>query len=266
MFSRSGDRPPRVPCYGFMASVSVFLVKVTPFLGLMYFYFVAGAGKTVLWYVELPIFSSLHLRYVDSSAVIRNLDAMRKAGLASLVFFYCDFREDKKKNLRGLLSSLLAQLCHQSDSYCKILSSFYSKHGSGWQHASDDALVECLKDLLKLPGQAPVYLVVDALDECPITADMPSPREEVMNLIHELLKSDLPNLRICVISRPETDVKAVLDPLTSYSISLHSEKGQMRDIDNYIRFVVKADPMMQRWNARDKQLVIDVLTKRADGM
>jgi hypothetical protein len=227
--------------------------------------FVAGAGKTVLWYVELSLFSSLHSCYVNSSAVIRNLDARRKAGLASLAFFYCDFREDKK-DLRGLLSSLLVQLCHQSDFYCDILSSFYSEHGRGTEHASDDGLIGCLKDLLKLPGQAPVYLVVDALDECPITADMPSPREEVINLINELLKSELPNLRICVTSRPEADVKAVLDPLTSYSISLHNEKGQMRDIDDYIRFVVNADQRMRRWNAKDKQLVIDVLTRRADGM
>jgi hypothetical protein len=33
-----------------------------------------------------------------------------------LAFFYCDFREDKKKQLRGLLSSAVVQLCCQSDS------------------------------------------------------------------------------------------------------------------------------------------------------
>ena len=42
-----------------------------------------------------------------SSTIIQEIDAMRKAGLASLGFFYCDFREDRKKDLRGLLSSLL---------------------------------------------------------------------------------------------------------------------------------------------------------------
>ena len=191
---------------------------------------------------------------------------MRKVGLASLAFFYCDFRETQKKNLRGLLSSLLVQLCFQSDSYCDMLSNFFTEHGRGSQHASDDALIGCLKDLFKLPGQAPVYLVVDALDEYPITSDMPSPREEVLNLISELLKSGLPNLRICVTSRPETDVKVVLNPLTSYSVSLHREKGQIRDIKDYIKSVVNTDQGMQRWNAKDKQLVIDVLTERSDGM
>jgi hypothetical protein len=40
----------------------------------------------------------------------------------------------------------------------------------------------------------------------------------------------------------------------------------MEDINNYITSVVKTDRMMQRWKAPDKQLVIEVLTNKADGM
>jgi hypothetical protein len=85
-----------------------------------------------------------------SSTIIQNIDATRKVGLASQGFFYCDFREDQKRDLRGLLSSLLVQLCHQSDSY-DILLKFYEEHAEGSQHPSGDALTGCLKDLLKLP-------------------------------------------------------------------------------------------------------------------
>ena len=56
---------------------------------------------------------------------------MRKSGLASLAIFYYDFREDQKKDRRGLLSSVLAQLCHQSDSYHDILSKLYLEHDNG---------------------------------------------------------------------------------------------------------------------------------------
>src|SRR3979490_962904 len=96
-----------------------------------------------------------------SSSIIQDIIAMQKAGLASLAFFYCDFREDQKKDLRGLLSSLLIQLCHQSDSYCDILSKCYSEHNKGTQDPSDDELSRCLTDILKLPEHAPVYLIVD---------------------------------------------------------------------------------------------------------
>ena len=84
--------------------------------------------------------------------------------------------------------------------------------------------------------------------------------------MEELIESQIPNLRICVTSRPETDIKAILDPLTFRSISLHDEIGQMLDIEDYIKSVVNTDRMMRRWNAADKQLVIDVLTNKADGM
>ena len=201
-----------------------------------------------------------------SSSIIQDIVAMQKAGLASLAFFYCDFREDQKKDLRGLLSSLLVQLCRQSDSYLDILFKFYSEHDEGSQHPSDDELARCLKDILRLPKHAPVYMVVDALDECPNTSAVRSPRAEVLNLIQELIKSQFPNLRICVTSRPETDIKYALDCLTSHSVSLHDEGGQMRDIEDYIKSVINAHPENRRWKAEHKQLVIDALTEKADGM
>ena len=191
---------------------------------------------------------------------------MRKCGLASLAFFYHDFREDQKRDLRGLLSSVLFQFCHQSDSYYDILSTFYSTHCYGAQNPSDDELVRCLEDILKLPGQAPIFLILDALDECSNAFPMPSHREKALVLLEKLIDWQLPNLRICVMSRPEVDIKVVLGPLTFRSISLQDERGQMEDIENYIKSVVEKDPRNRRWTGKDKQMVIDVLTRNADGM
>ena len=201
-----------------------------------------------------------------SSTIIEEIESMCKSGLASLAIYYYDFREDQKKDLRGLLSSVLFQLCDQSDSYHDILSTFYSTHRHGKQSPSDDELVQCFKDLLNLPGQAPIILIVDGVDECPNTSSLSFPREKVLMLLEDLISSRLPNLRICVTSRPEVDIKAVLEPLSFHSVSLHDEKGQMEDIENYIKSVVNTDKKMRRWKPEHKQLVIDVLTKRADGM
>ncbi len=191
---------------------------------------------------------------------------MRKSGLASLAFHYFDFREDGKKDRRGLLSSVLSQLCKQSDPYHDIISTFYSTSDRGTRSPSDNELAECLKNLLELPGQAPVYLIVDALDECPDTSDLSSPRENVLLLLENLIDSKFTNLRICVTSRPEADIKAALEPFTSSSVSIHDESGQRDDIENYIKFTVNSHRKMRRWKPEHKQFVIDVLTKRADGM
>jgi hypothetical protein len=201
-----------------------------------------------------------------SSTIIEDIENMHRSGLAILAMYFYDFREDQKKDLRGLLSSVLFQLCDQSDSYYDILSTFYLTHRNGAQSPSDEELVRCLKDLLKLPGQAPVYLVVDALDECPNTSSLSSPREEVLTLLEDLIDSQMPNLRICVTSRPEADIKPVLEPLTFRSVSLHDESGQQEDIENYIKWVVSTNRNMRRWTAEHKELVIDILTNRAQGM
>jgi hypothetical protein len=191
---------------------------------------------------------------------------MRRAGLVSLAYYYCDFRDDKKKDLRGLVSSLLVQLCHQSDSYCDMVSKFYSEHAEGSRCPSDAALVLCLEGILELPGQTPVYLIVDALDECPTTSGMPSAREKVLMLVKQLTTSKYPNLCICVTSRLEPDLSVVLESLSFRSISLHDESGQKEGIASYIKSVVNTDPKMQAWRTGDKERVINVLTHKVDGM
>ena len=191
---------------------------------------------------------------------------MQESGLASLAMFYYDFREDGKKHVSGLLSSVLFQLCNQSDAYYDILSAFYSTHLNGAQSPSDDKLVQCLMDLLNRPGPRPVYLVIDALDECPSTSSLSSPREKLLSFLEDLVETQLPNLRICVTSRPEVDIKAILEPLAFRSVSLHDENGQKMDIVKYIESIVNTNKNMQNWNPEHKELVIDVLTAKADGM
>jgi hypothetical protein len=200
-----------------------------------------------------------------SSSIVQDILGMCVSGQASLAFFYCDFREDQKKDGRGLLSSLLVQLCGQSDTGYDALFKFYKAHDKGSRHASDHELVQCLKHVLEIPEQLTVYVVIDALDECPKTS-LPSPREQVLKLVKELVESQIPNLRICVTSRLEADIEAVLHPLAHRFVSLHGENGQVQDIAEYVKFVVNTDSAMQKWREEDRKHVVEVLTRKADGM
>ena len=191
---------------------------------------------------------------------------MHEAGLATMAYYYFDFRDVKKQDLYGLLSSLILQLSSESDSCFNVLSQLYSDHTRGMRKPDIDALKICMKDMLSLPGQAPIYIIIDALDECPILSGTPTAREEVLVLIEELVVLKLPNVHLCVASRPEMDIRVVLEQLTSLKISLHDERGQQDDIIKYIKSVVYSDRSMRRWKEEDKQLVIDTLSDRADGM
>jgi len=120
--------------------------------------------------------------------------------------------------------------------------------------------------MLLIPSQRPVYLLVDALDECPNNSGMPTPREEVLDLLDDIVNLRLPSLHICVTSRPEIDIRTILEPLTSLRVSVHNQSGQQQDIVNYINSVVHSDKKMRRWREEDKRLVIETLSERADGM
>ena len=110
------------------------------------------------------------------------------------------------------------------------------------------------------------YIIIDALDECPITSTIPSPREEILELVDELVGLHLPNLRMCVTSRPEHDIQAVLNHLTPRAVSLHDESGQQQDIIDYVTSFVCTDRKVRRWREEDKDLVIKTLSEKADGM
>ena len=183
-----------------------------------------------------------------------------------MAYFFFDFKDKGKQDVHALLSSLVVQLSHQSSFFCDILSVYHSSHQSGSQQPSDRTLTQCLEDMLKIPGQVPVYLIIDALDECPKTTGIPSSRQKVLALVKKLVESKLPNIHLCVTSRPEIDIRTSLETLTSNRISLHDESGQKQDIIDFVTSVVYSDEDMQRWRDDDKKLVIQTLSERADGM
>jgi hypothetical protein len=187
------------------------------------------------------------------------------AGLATMAYYYFDFRDVKKQDCYGLLSSLISQLAAESDSCSDILSYLYSVTSRGTRKPNIDALKKCMTDMLSLPGQGPIYIIVDALDECPNLLGGRSAREEVLELIEGLVDLELPNVHLCVASRPEIDIRTVLEPLTSLRVSLHDQSGQKYDIIDYILSVVYSDRKTQRWREGDKKLVVETLSERADG-
>ncbi len=200
------------------------------------------------------------------SAIIQDVERMHAAGLATMAYYYFDFRDFKKQDCYGLLSSLVSQLSADSDACFNILSKLYSENIHGARKPVIDALKECMTNMLNLPGQGPIYIIVDALDECPNFPGRPSARFEVLELVEELFNLKLPNVHLCVASRPEIDMRFVLEPLTTLKISLHDEIGQKDDIIRYIKFVVRSDRTMRRWREEDQNLVIETLSDNANGM
>ena len=192
--------------------------------------------------------------------------AQREAESAIVAYFYCDFRDEDKQNCRNLVLSIISQLSAQSNLCCDILSRIYLEHDKGARAPSDETLTKCLTEMVSLPVPGPIYLIFDALDECPNNSGLPTPREEVLDLVNDLVGLSLPKLHICVTSRPEIDIQTILEPLTSLCVSLHNQTGQKEDIMDYVSSIVYSDKKIRRWREEDKKHVIEVLSERADGM
>ena len=185
-----------------------------------------------------------------------------------MIYFYFDFRDEDKKHRRNLLPSLLIQLSARSEPCLNILSRLYSTYIAGKEQPSERALVQCLKDMLMVssPTRLPTYIILDALDESPSTSGMPTPREQVLGLVKDLVDLRLPNLHICATSRFEIDIRTALEPLASGHLSLHDQSGQKKDIADYINAMVQSDSKMTSWREDDRKLVIETLSEKADGM
>ena len=228
--------------------------------------FAAGSGKSVLWLVASLLLLKRLVKITSSSGIVEDIMALRETGSACLAYFYCDFRDEEKQSCRHLILSILSQLAAQSDLCCDILSCLHLAHDDGGRNPGDGALIQCLKEMLSLPTHRPVYLIIDALDECPNNFGLPTAREEVLSLVQDLVDLHLPNVHLCVTSRPEIDIRTALESLKSLCISLHNQSGQTKDIMDYVSSIVNSDKMMQRWREEDRSLVIRTLSERAEGM
>ena len=102
--------------------------------------------------------------------------------------------------------------------------------------------------MLTVRDRYPIYLIMDALDECPDSSEVPSPGNRILQLLEELAGLQILNLRICVTRRPEFDIRDFLEPLTSPQVTLHDQSGQKQDIADYVRSVVysKSELHMRR--------------------
>ena len=228
---------------------------------------VAGSGKTVLWCVISRLSPVAVLTFTISSSIIQHIMKLCDVGQATLAYYYFDFRDKEKQNLRNFVTSVLVQLSESSNSCRDIIYRLYSAHGNGVRQPSNSALTDCLKEMLTVAAEQPVFIVIDALDECADNSGVPTKREAILDVVKDLAHPHHPNLHFCVTSRPEVDVQTELQPLVTVSaVSLHGQSGRKRDIANYVSSIASLDDNMKNWRDEDTKLVVEELSERADGM
>ncbi|KAJ6547770.1 hypothetical protein DFH09DRAFT_1170518 [Mycena vulgaris] len=113
-----------------------------------------------------------------------------------LAFFYFDTNNSGQHTVTQLFCSLVTQLSAQEPSPDQKLNALWVSYARGQHLPSDSELIA--KALIPILGEFadPVYIVLDALDEC-------SERDQLLNAIGKIVDADLPNVHLLLTSRPE---------------------------------------------------------------
>lgn len=216
------------------------LWKATPG-SFLWLYGIPGCGKTII-----------------SSTVVADLQD-RKATAQSLLYFYFNFTDASKRLTENAVRSLADQLYHTSACTRGVLNTLFEACKE--QQPSPRRLQVAFQDMLNECKE--VWIVLDGLDECDTRSQYDA--NGIMPWLTNMKKSSK-NIHLLVTSRPEQDIKFVIEEWAAPTqiISLQSDLVA-DDIGAYIK--TKVD-QMNRWRSRPdiQDLVKNTLKAKADGM
>ncbi|KAJ6537528.1 hypothetical protein DFH09DRAFT_1090885 [Mycena vulgaris] len=187
----------------------------------------------------------------SSSTIINTIHARAE----HYVFFSFDTNNPEQQTATQLLCSLVTQLSIRSDPPDSKLDALWTSQASGQKLLTDVELIsDALLPLLKDFNQKPVYIMLDALNEC-------SERHGLLHLITMMLNANLPNVRILVTSRPE--VQAGRPELVERAVSVSLEGCVDGDIKLYLTEVLSKE---SGWIYEKRDEIKRGLLQRSNGI
>jgi hypothetical protein len=173
----------------------------------------------------------------------------------AMAFFYFNFY-DKNALPDAVLRSLIEQLTIQSTTIPHVLETLFSKNAGARQSVAQEELMFTLKAIIG--GFRAVYIVFDALDECP-------ERSRFLMTIKDIHDWELDTLHLLVTSRKERDIEVTLSGLISHEISM-DENHVDGDIRVHVSRTIEDDTRFRMFSATEKEMVTTTLIRDAHGM
>lgn len=135
----------------------------------------------------------------------------------SLAYWYFEFGVEATKSVDLLIRSLIRQLS-RSPLLSSVTNLWNEHHLRGSQPDSEAILTVLDAVLASISGQ--VYLVFDALDECPLTASSKE-RESLLSLLVGRLHRHKDKVHILALSRSEADIRQELKKFSNLDIEAY---------------------------------------------
>ncbi|KAF8527082.1 hypothetical protein JB92DRAFT_1002439 [Gautieria morchelliformis] len=199
---------------------------------------IPGAGKTIL-----------------CSTIVEELSRhCRSDPYLAMAFFYFDFN-NKDTPPDAVLRSLIVQLSAQWASTPHALESLFSEKGQGGAPGQED-LMSTLKTIIS--GFQAVYIVFDALDECP-------ERSRFLTVIGDIHGWEFGLLHLLATSRKERDIEEALSGLISQEVPM-DENLVDGDIQVHVSRTLENDIKLRKCSADEKEMAMTTLIAGAHGM
>ena len=198
---------------------------------------IPGAGKTVL-----------------TSLVIDHLMQRQQERGESVVYHYCDYRDENTQDPSKIWASLVRQLAMPISRVPQQLQKLYNKCSSSRRSPDVKELVSCFLEISA--SMSRVYIVIDALDEC----ESVKYRSRLLETIKGL---KLPSMRVFMTSRdhPE-DIKRSLRDATQIVVEAHK-----CDIERFLSYRIEEEMDLEDLVDHEmKAEIISTIASAAEGM
>ncbi|KAI1110714.1 hypothetical protein F5Y14DRAFT_428124 [Nemania sp. NC0429] len=203
----------------------------------------AGSGK-----------STLMAHIVEDTRTLQDLAVWKNGDdLEILSFFFWRAGSDLQKNIRGLLRSLLYQLCRLKLSISDAVSSRLSSPPGMFPIWTELDLLGHITEAIKAAQSTRFCIFIDGLDE------FQDPNDGLNSLIDNLNRlQDLGNVKVCVSSRPELALVNRLHGLKQLRL-------QDLNKDDISKFVHQSF-LKRNLSDDDRDRLVEEVVRRAEGV
>ncbi|KAJ5554225.1 NACHT domain-containing protein [Penicillium frequentans] len=195
---------------------------------------------------------------MDSSRVIEALEApQRNDHSTRLAYWYFRFDDAVTLNVSSMVRSFIRQLTPFP--LPASVRKLWDQHRSRSMEPDDKILIELLDSIIGGLDEV-VYIIIDALDECPRDVNRRHERDILFGCIKHLMQQHGERIRILVTSRPEPDIH---DALLEYT-GLDIEFNMKRDVRKFVENALQGDRWLNGWTDTIKMEIKERLLSITD--
>ncbi|GLA95787.1 hypothetical protein AtubIFM61612_008635 [Aspergillus tubingensis] len=206
--------------------------KITPGK-ICWLYGAVGCGKSVL--------CSTIIQDIEEFC---NSDPSRK-----FAYWYFQFSNDETQKVYNMIRSILRQLMPRT--LPSSIINLWEEHSSRGSKPQQQKFADIL-DVVLESSQGEVFLILDALDECPATGD--DGRSSLLQFIEEMLEKHQSKMHILATSRPEPDIRSRLERYQSVDLEI----GLGQDVETFVRAQV-AHGRLREWGESVRKRTLERL-------